>query len=82
MNISLPQPMSEYVRREVSRDYGNVSEFFRRLVRDRMERESAADVAFLETAMAEAAPGPSASDIEDVLAIQKQVRKALRARGV
>jgi Arc/MetJ-type ribon-helix-helix transcriptional regulator len=35
MNISLPGPMAEFVRTTVERDYGNASEFFRDLVREK-----------------------------------------------
>jgi Arc/MetJ-type ribon-helix-helix transcriptional regulator len=35
LNISLPKAMDEFVRENVGRDYGNVSEFFRDLLRER-----------------------------------------------
>ncbi len=82
MNISLPPAMSEYVRRATERDYGNASEFFRDLVRQRIQKEVKADVAFLDKAMKGAPAGPTESEIEEVLAIQRRVGKALRARGV
>lgn len=82
MNISLPPVMSEYVRRATERDYGNVSEFFRDLVRQRIQKEVEADVAFLESAMKGAPIGPTESEIDEVVAIQRHVRKKLRARGV
>lgn len=80
INISLPQPMADFVRGVVERDYGNASEYFRELVREKMRREIEADVKFLEDSMKGAPPGPSEADIEKVLKIQKQVRKELRAR--
>ena len=80
MNISLPAPMSEYVRQNVERNYGNVSEYFRDLVREKMRKDIEADVAFLKSTMKGAPIGPSEADIEEVLAIQRQVRKSLRAR--
>ena len=82
MNISLPSAMSEYVRHVTERDYGNASEFFRDLVRQRIQKEVKADVAFLEKSMQGAAAGPTATEIEEVVALQRRVRKALRARGV
>lgn len=80
INISLPQPMADFVRGVVERDYGNASEYFRELVREKMRREIEADVKFLEDSMKGAPPGPSEADIGKVLKIQKQVRKELRAR--
>ena len=73
--------MAEYVRRSVGENYGNASEFFRELVRARMDREVEADVEFLGRAMDGAPVGPSDSDLGEILALQKQVRKELRARG-
>jgi Arc/MetJ-type ribon-helix-helix transcriptional regulator len=80
INISLPAPMAEYVRTSVARDYGNASEFFRELVRERLRKEAETDVRFLETATAGAPPGPSEAEVEEILALQRQVRKKLRAR--
>lgn len=80
MNISLPQPMADFVRGVVERDYGNASEYFRELVREKMRKEIAADVKLIEDSIAGAPPGPSDADIEKVLKIQKQVRKELLAR--
>ncbi len=80
MNISLPGPMAEFVRATVERDYGNASEFFRELVRERIRKEVEADLRFLEEATEGAAAGPSEADITEILAIQKQVRKEIRAR--
>jgi Arc/MetJ-type ribon-helix-helix transcriptional regulator len=82
MNISLPEPMADYVRQVVGRDYGNASEYFRDLVRERIAKEVEADLRFLREATERAAVGPSESDIAEVLRIQKQVRKRLHARRV
>ncbi len=80
MNISLPPGMADFVRRRVERDYGNVSEFFRDLVRERIQREIDADLAILDSTSKGAEPGPSEQEIEDVLRIQKRIRKARHAR--
>lgn len=80
MNISLPASMADYVRRTVERDYGNSSEYFRDLVRERIEQETLADVSFLNDATREAPVGPSADDVAEILVIQKKVRKEIRAR--
>jgi Arc/MetJ-type ribon-helix-helix transcriptional regulator len=45
MNISLTPEQSEYVRRTVEREFGNASEYFRELIRERMAREIEADLA-------------------------------------
>jgi Arc/MetJ-type ribon-helix-helix transcriptional regulator len=82
VNISLPKAMDEFVRENVERDYGNVSEFFRDLLRERMRREVEADLAFLNSATDGAAAGPTDPDIKVILRIQRSVRKKLRARGV
>jgi Arc/MetJ-type ribon-helix-helix transcriptional regulator len=82
LNISLPGPMEAFVRAQCERDYGNVSEYFRTLVREKMKQEIDEDLRFLKSTQPGAAPGPSAGDVEEVLALQKQVRKGLaRARG-
>ncbi len=82
VNISLPTAMSEFVRKSVERDYGNVSEFFRDLLRERMRREIEADVTFLNDATEGAPPGPTEAEIQEILTIQKRVRKKLHARGL
>jgi len=83
MNISLTPQQSEYVRRTVDRDFGNASEFFRDLLRERMRREIEADLAVLEGTTKGAPAGPGEREIERVLAVQRQVRKELnRARRV
>ncbi len=82
VNISLPAAMGEFVRESVERDYGNVSEFFRDLLRERMRREVEADLEFLNKATEGAPAGPTDSDVEEILAVQRRVRKKLHARGV
>ena len=81
INISLPQPMADFVRGIVERDYGNASEYFRDLVRARIQKEIESDVAFLTATHADAPVGPSEAEIDEILKLQKQVRKDLRARG-
>lgn len=80
MNISLPPGMAEFVRRQVEQNYGNVSEYFRDLVREKIQREIDSDLAMLESTSKGAEPGPSEADIEDILRIQKRIRKARHAR--
>jgi Arc/MetJ-type ribon-helix-helix transcriptional regulator len=81
LNISLPGPMEAFVRAQCERDYGNVSEYFRTLVREKMKHEIEEDLRFLESTQSGAAPGPAVADVEEVLALQKRVRKDLaRAR--
>ncbi|MGA2177279.1 MAG: hypothetical protein ABSH38_20075 [Verrucomicrobiota bacterium] len=82
INISLPPAMAEFARRQAEQNYGNVSEFFRALLRERMQREIDADLAFLESTSAGAPAGPSETDIGHVLDLQKKVRKARRARRI
>ena len=81
MNISLPQPMADFVRRVVERDYGNASEYFRELIRERIQREIETDVAFLETTHTGAPVGPTEAEVAQILKIQKRVRRGLRARS-
>ncbi len=80
MNISLPKSMSEFVRQTIERDYGNASEYFRDLVREKMRKEIEADVKFLEDSIQGAPPGPTEEEIEKIIALQKKVRKELHAR--
>ncbi len=81
MNVSLTPEQSEYVRRTVERDFGNTSEFFRDLIRDRMRGEIKADLAFLSSTTKGAPGGPSDQEMEQLLAVQRKVRKELtRAR--
>ena len=82
MNISLPPSMAEYVRRRIERDYGNASEFFRELVRGLMQREIEADLALLKETSVGAKPGPSDKEIEEILTLQKRLRKARSARDL
>ncbi len=72
--------MAEFVRRRVNRDYGNASEFFRELVRGVIQREIEADLTFLESTSKGAQPGPTEKEIEEVLALQKRIRKGRNAR--
>jgi Arc/MetJ-type ribon-helix-helix transcriptional regulator len=74
--------MAAFVRQEIQRNYGNASEFFRDLVRRKMQREIAEDLAFLKDSITGAPAGPTQAEIEHILSIQKEVRKALRARRV
>ena len=81
MNISLTAEQAEYVRRTVERDFGNASEFFRDLLRERMRREIETDLALLRSTTAKAPAGPDERQIETVLDTQRQVRKALKHAG-
>ena len=78
MNVSLTPEQSEYVRRTVDRDFGNASEFFRELIRERMRREIDADLKLLASTAKGSSAGPSEQEIEDVLTVQRQVRKELK----
>ncbi len=69
--------MASFVRAQCEREYGNVSEYFRSLVREKMHAEIDADLRFLESTRGGAAAGPSAEEVEEVLALQKRVRKDL-----
>ena len=80
MNISLPKPMSEFVRLNVERNYGNASEYFRELVRERMQREIEADLKFLESTSEGAPVGPTETELERIVALQKRLRAARHAR--
>ena len=81
MNISLPKPMAEFVRQKVGCDYGNVSEYFRELVRQRMKKEIEADLRLLRES-GPAKPGPTEKDLETIERIKREVRKDLHARRV
>lgn len=78
MNISLTPEQTDYVRRTVARDFGNASEFFRELLRERMKREIEADLALLQSTTPGAPAGPSAEEVEVILATQRQVRQELK----
>jgi Arc/MetJ-type ribon-helix-helix transcriptional regulator len=80
MNISLPKAMSEFVRLNVERNYGNASEYFRELVRERMQREIEADLKFLESTGEGAPVGPTEAEIENLVALQKRLREERHAR--
>lgn len=82
MNISLPPGMAEFVRHQVDRSYGNVSEFFRDLVRERIQREITADLELLGSTNKGAPAGPGEDEIDEVLALQKRIRRARHARRV
>ncbi len=82
MNISLPQDMAEFVRRQVNQNYGNVSEFFREMIREKIKREVAGDLTFLESTGKAAPRGPTEKEIEEILALQRKVRRARHARRV
>ena len=71
VNISLTLEQSEYVRRTVERDFGNASEFFRELIRERMRREIEADLAFLNSTAKGAPAGPSDQEIEQEATMQR-----------
>jgi Arc/MetJ-type ribon-helix-helix transcriptional regulator len=81
VNISLTPEQSEFVRRTVARDFGNVSEYFRELIRERMKREIEADLAFLEKTSKGAPAGPGEQEIKKVLRVQREVRRTLRREG-
>jgi Arc/MetJ-type ribon-helix-helix transcriptional regulator len=78
MNVSLTPEQSEYVRRTVARDFGDVSEFFRDLLRERMKQEIDADVAYLNATVSNAQAGPNDEQIKDVLGTQRKVRQELK----
>jgi Arc/MetJ-type ribon-helix-helix transcriptional regulator len=78
MNISLTPEQSEYVRGSVHRDFGNASEFFRDLLRERMYREVEADLALLKATSGGAPAGPGKEDVTRILAVQRAVRKELK----
>ncbi|MGE3312933.1 MAG: type II toxin-antitoxin system ParD family antitoxin [Limisphaerales bacterium] len=77
MNISLTPEQAEYVRRTVARDFGNASEFFRDLLRERMKREIEADVALLRSTTPGAPAGPSEEEIAGIVETQRKVRRQL-----
>lgn len=82
MNISLPPAMAEFVRRRVERDYGNASEFFRDLIRSSMQHEIGEDLALLAATGRGSKPGPTDEEVQEILTLQKRLRKGRRARGV
>jgi len=82
MSISLPPEQAEFVRRSVARDFGNASEFIRDCIRERMRHEIEADLTVLAATGRNAAAGPSDAEIERVLQVQREVRKASQRRKV
>jgi hypothetical protein len=78
MNIALTPDQAAYVRRKANKDFGNVSEFFRDMLRSRMSLETASDLKFLETTVSGAQAGPSEREIEEILSVQRSVRKELK----
>jgi len=56
-----------------------ISEFFRDLVREKIRQEVEADVRLLAAATDGVPAGPSEADVDEILSIQKQVRKEIRA---
>lgn len=81
MNVSLTPEQSEYVRRRIERDFGNASEFFRDLIRERMRCEMTADLAFLKSTTEGAPAGPTEQEIEEVLSVQRKVRREIKRAG-
>jgi len=79
MNISLPPEMADFVRRDVEKYYGNVSEYFRALVREKIKMGIQSELEFLKSTEG-AGPGPAEAEIERILKTQKQVRRERRAR--
>ena len=78
LTISMPDAMSEYVAARVQAgQYGNVSEYFRDLVRREQDRQNAAEELRRLLADAEAS-GVSKRKIPDIM---KKVEAELRADG-
>lgn len=83
MSISVTSLQSEYVRSTVEREFGNASEFFRELLRERMKREIEADLEFLDSTDEGAPAGPSGDEVRSILETQREVRTELkRARRI
>jgi len=78
MNISLTPDLADYVRKNTAENYGNASEFFREMLRERIRRQAEEDVALLQATSAGAPPGPNAAEVREVLAVQRAVRKELK----
>lgn len=78
ITISMPEPMGAYVSRRVeSGQYGNVSEYFRDLVRREQAREQAASELRDLLAAAEAS-GTSPRQLPEIM---REVEERLRADG-
>ena len=78
MTISMPDAMSDYIASRIEAgQYGNVSEYFRDLVRREQQRQNAADE--LRRLLAEAeASGNSKRKMPDII---RKVEADLRADG-
>ena len=81
VNISLPPEMEAYARLEAARDCGNLSVFFREMVRERMRKQIESDLTVLASAIDCAPSGPSEAEVGRILAAQRRARSKLRARG-
>ena len=79
INVSVTPEQAEYIRRSTEHGFGNASEFFRDMLRERMQREIQEDLSLLEKT-GPAPAGPAPEEIEEILATQRRVRKDLRAR--
>lgn len=79
ITISMPEAMSDYVSDRVRQgQYGNVSEFFRDLVRQDQERNRLTLAALRARLQAAEASGASDRTIEDIMA---DVKAKLQADG-
>ena len=79
VTISMPEAMSEYVSgRVASGQYGNVSEYFRDLVRRDQSQRRLTEDELREHLLRAEASGVSKSDIPDIM---KRVERRLRADG-
>lgn len=75
MNISLPPELADYVRSSVKGLYGNTSEFFRELLRQRRQAEIEANVKALEAAHAGAYDRDTTpEELAAILDAQREVR--------
>ena len=80
ITISVPEAMSAYVKSRLSSgQYGNVSEFFRDLVRRDQERQAKATVEL--RAMIDAAKASGVSDKSFRQAVEDAVRKSGKNEG-
>lgn len=80
ITISVPSPMGDYVKSRVaSGQYGNVSEFFRDLVRRDQEKQSRAINELREIMDRAEASGISGQTGEQIIA---QARQEARAQGL
>lgn len=83
VNISMPESMKRYVDRSVARhDFGNVSEFFRHLVREERRREAAREeIDRLLAQGLDSGPGSSLDEAYFARLARGVARRAPRARG-